>query len=532
MMTCARSSVRLLLSLACCLTLFVASAKSQDAATRPDVAPQSDAAKRSDAAQFAHLQEGELPIILSAPHGGQLAVPDVDVRRGEGIPKGPKGFVSGRDGGTEELGLQVAAEIERRYGKKPYVVFARAHRKYLDPNRPAHIAYEDPDAKPVYDLYHGKLDEYCRAVQQKFGRGLLLDIHGQASRKDTVFRGTQDGKTVTLLRTRFGEGAHAGDESFFGKLKSRGWTVHPDPLDGKEQDGFRGGYIVQTYGSHQGYGIDAIQLEFGQDYRDPQRRRATAKVLVDAIADYGASYLDLPQPPVPTTDEPTIVVAVYVGAGASKSRGSVVAALADRPNIELRDITAKEIQDGQLAGCDVLIQPGGSGSGQGKALGEIGRQKVRDFVAAGGGYVGVCAGAYLATCDYDWSLNILDAKVIDREHWARGYGQVELKLFEPAKEILSTDRPGLTIYYHQGPLLAPADNPQIEDYRELAKFETEIAKNGAPKGVMPGTTAIAAGQCQKGRVLCFSPHPELTKGEEQLLVEGVEWVAGVRQATR
>ena len=27
---------------------------------------------------------------------------------------------------------------------------------------------------------------------------------------------------------------------------------------------------------------------------------------------------------------------------------------------------------------------------------------------------GVCAGAYLATCDYEWSLGVLDAKVVDR----------------------------------------------------------------------------------------------------------------------
>ena len=67
--------------------------------------------------------------------------------------------------------------------------------------------------KPVYDAYHAALTDYCRDVQQKFHMGLLLDIHGQATAEDTVFRGTQDGKTVTLLRERFGEAARTGQES-------------------------------------------------------------------------------------------------------------------------------------------------------------------------------------------------------------------------------------------------------------------------------------------------------------------------------
>ena len=34
------------------------------------------------------------------------------------------------------------------------------------------------------------------------GRGLLLDIHGQAAKKDVIFRGTSNGKTCSLLTER------------------------------------------------------------------------------------------------------------------------------------------------------------------------------------------------------------------------------------------------------------------------------------------------------------------------------------------
>ncbi len=257
--------------------------------------------------RFVRTQAGELPIILSAPHGGKMVVPDVAVRKGEGLPTGGSGFVVDRDTGTEELAQQVAESIEKRFGKKPYFVIARSHRKYLDPNRPPEIAYEDADAKPVYDAYHSALSNSCREVQQKFHKGLLLDIHGQGTEKNTVFRGTQNGKTVTLLRERFGETAHLGETSLFGRLQTHGWKVHPDPLDGREQAAFRGGYIVQTYGSHQGFGIDAIQLEFGADYRTKNACEKTATTLTDAIAEYATSFLDITLPALrPKADEPQV----------------------------------------------------------------------------------------------------------------------------------------------------------------------------------------------------------------------------------
>jgi N-formylglutamate amidohydrolase/phosphoribosylformylglycinamidine (FGAM) synthase-like amidotransferase family enzyme len=487
-------------------------------------AAQSVAKKPPEVARFVTTQTGQLPIILSAPHGGALVIPDVEAREGKGLAKAPGGFVTARDTGTEELAQEVSRAIEARFGKRPYLVAARSHRQFADMNRPAEQAYEDPDAKPVYDFYHQSLARACRDVQQTFRTGLLLDLHGQGTAKDTVFRGTKNGLTVVLLRERFGEAAHTGTESLWGSLKSRGWKVHPDPHDGKEQAGFTGGYIVQTYGSQQGFGIDAVQLEFGGDYRSAEARAKTAAVLADAIAEYAKRYLTI-EPAFRKPTGPTIDVAVYKGDGASASREELLKALATEPRFQVRDVTVDDIRGGKLADVEVLIHPGGSGGGQGRALGEEGRKVVREFVEAGGGYVGVCAGAYLATCDYDWSLNILDARVLDRKHWNRGFGTVEIALTDKGRELLGVKEWQLPIYYHQGPLLAPAEKPDVADYDGLATYRTEIAKNGASEGVMPGTTAIASGVHHKGRVFCFSPHPEKTAGLEPLLVRAVWWTA-------
>ena len=153
---------------------------------------------------------------------------------------------------------------------------------------------------------------------------------------------------------------------------------------------------------------------------------------------------------------------------------------------------------------------------------------MREFVRAGGGFVGICAGAYLAAGERDWSLSVLDAKVVDREHWNRGFGNVTITMSSIGMETLTVAVSSPEIYYHQGPLLAPASDPNIPDFQTLATFETEIAKNGAPSGVMQGTTAIAIGEYGKGHVICFSPHPEKTAGFESMVLKGIHQVAPIQ----
>ena len=210
-------------------------------------------------------------------------------------------------------------------------------------------------------------------------------------------------------------------------------------------------------------------------------------------------------------------IGVYVDEGAGNSVKDLLNVLSKFEGISVTKLKASDIRTGKLDDLDLLMHPGGSGGGQGRHLGEDGREAIREFVKTGGGFVGICAGSYLASSDYDWSLHILDAKVIDRKHWNRGRGTVDIALTESGRKLLGTESQKLSIHYAQGPLLAPANRPDIEDYETIATFETEIAKNGAPEGVMKGTTAIAKGKFGSGRVLCFSPHPELTIGLEDMV---------------
>src|SRR5439155_12616093 len=127
-------------------------------------------------------------------------------------------------------------------------------------------------------------------------------------------------------------------------------------------------------------------------------------------------------------------------------------------------VTAADIRAGRLQDADVLVQPGGSGSKQAETLQPEGREAIRQFVKNGGGYVGICAGAYLASADYSWSLHILNAKVIDRAHWARGYGPVKMRLSAEAMKRFGIDKEIVAVEYHQGPLLAPGSEEGLAPF--------------------------------------------------------------------
>src|SRR5690348_8651901 len=58
---------------------------------------------------------GDLPIVLTSPHGGTLGVPDTPARRDTGA----RTFVTLRDTNTAELTERLADAIERELGKRP-----------------------------------------------------------------------------------------------------------------------------------------------------------------------------------------------------------------------------------------------------------------------------------------------------------------------------------------------------------------------------------------------------------------------------
>jgi N-formylglutamate amidohydrolase len=153
-------------------------------------------------------------------------VPGVTAKR-EGKDVTTK-FVTQMDANTDQLAQKIAAGLEKKLGGKPHLIVAKFARKYVDANRPASDAYESPEAAPTYEAYHAAVKAACEKVLAQYGRGFLIDVHGQASVPGSILRGTQNGQTDKALIEKYGRDAIAGPNSVLGFLeKSRGYTVFP-----------------------------------------------------------------------------------------------------------------------------------------------------------------------------------------------------------------------------------------------------------------------------------------------------------------
>ncbi|MDE1162959.1 MAG: BPL-N domain-containing protein [Acidobacteriaceae bacterium] len=235
----------------------------------------------------------------------------------------------------------------------------------------------------------------------------------------------------------------------------------------------------------------------------------------------GAVAQDVPaKKPVP------IRIAVYDDKGSPRTPRDFERVFGSDPeHYQLTNVTAEQIRAGALKDFDVIVQGGGGSKAQAAQLEPAGREEIRKFVRGGGGYLGICAGAYLAAADKDYQLKILNAQVVDREHWARGRGDVELGFTKEGKQQIGEKNDKPIVMYHQGPLLAPYDDKSLPPYTTVATFDSEVALKGAPHGVMIGTTALASGTFGDGRVFVISPHPEQSFGHEDMVRGAVEWVA-------
>ncbi len=223
---------------------------------------------------------------------------------------------------------------------------------------------------------------------------------------------------------------------------------------------------------------------------------------------------------------PVIRVAVYDDKGATGKGIPCVTDIAGRTaDIKLTRLKGADIAAGGLRGYDLVLFTGGSGSAEASGLGEKGREEVRDFVRHGGGYVGICAGAYLACSGFEWGLGVLNAKTVSSK-WRRGQGEVRIE-GEAFGEKLS-DR---GIRYSNGPIIKADVRKDLPGFETLIAFRTELAENDTPVGVMVNAPAMVRATYGLGRVFTSSPHPEQTAGLEPLVEKAMRWVARTKGPT-
>jgi putative intracellular protease/amidase len=157
----------------------------------------------------------------------------------------------------------------------------------------------------------------------------------------------------------------------------------------------------------------------------------------------------------------------------------ITAQLAVVPDVELVKLNAEQIRTVDWSDAKVIIFSGGSGSAQSKNLQDAGLEKVRTFVEKGGGYIGICAGAYLACGGFSWGVKVLDAKTVSPKY-NRGKAQVEVEFTAKGQEITGLKAESkVNMLYANGPIYCPAKMDAIPDFEPLAFYRTgELTRDG------------------------------------------------------
>ena len=223
-------------------------------------------------------------------------------------------------------------------------------------------------------------------------------------------------------------------------------------------------------------------------------------------------------------------VGVYADEGAS-GIGAVewFRLVNDSPEMELKLLDGRSVRAGGLEGLDLLVMPGGDSKLQFTSLGPDGIDRMKKFVAAGGGYIGTCGGCYLLLDRTGGSHKRAHMVPWDRSGAEHSLLYPTFNLNEKGAAALGLKAGKFKMRYHGGPFLYPCTNAIAEAHVESwGTFEAEACMNGKvdPRKRMYGATAILGGTYGKGRVLGIAGHPEYFDSTLYLVKGAFRYVAG------
>jgi len=192
------------------------------------------------------------------------------------------------------------------------------------------------------------------------------------------------------------------------------------------------------------------------------------------------------------------------------------------------------IKQGILNKYDLLILPPGSGTWEAKLLGEEGAEKLAEFLAGGGGLIGVCAGGYAVIKGYNEptsKVQLVDAELKNWPKWWLGVGIVHVKVTNENNPVVFGFRDGFDAIYWNGPVFKPFDlkndtplGIDVEPYVELVKYVSPAEEGAFSYGwgdfnrtfvesVMRDSSAVIYSKYGHGKIVLFGFHPELTSGD-------------------
>ncbi|HEY0524689.1 MAG TPA: hypothetical protein VGD08_14940 [Stellaceae bacterium] len=182
-------------------------------------------------------------------------------------------------------------------------------------------------------------------------------------------------------------------------------------------------------------------------------------------------------------------------------------------------VDGQAVATGALDGADLLIMPGGFATwGLDRAEDCTGVDlAVQNFIARGGAFIGSCGGAFYVSQGRPGWLGLVDAKPkFTHEYLQTGAGVVNIRLTDPA--IRGALPEIIEVPYYHGPAYPP-DAGGARQARTLGEFadfampsrlfiDNPLDRDRFEQDLRGGPAVVAA-DSSVGRVLVFSPHPEM-----------------------
>jgi glutamine amidotransferase-like uncharacterized protein len=192
-------------------------------------------------------------------------------------------------------------------------------------------------------------------------------------------------------------------------------------------------------------------------------------------------------------------VAVYSDRGALEDSTLALNAMFSWMNATVGYVNSTEIKNGILDEYDLLAFPGGATGTYAVYLGVDGMEAIRQFVANGGSYFGICGGSLLGTSG---RLGLFNGSYVSNNP---GYA-LGTYLTEMTVNLNST-----------GPMLSDLPENYTTMFWNSAYFEKDDMSDIIPIMSYPlnGLPAMIAFKYEHGTVFLSSPHPEYEEGDNR-----------------
>lgn len=251
---------------------------------------------------FVEYVAGNLPVIISVPHGGSLK-PEIVADRtfGEYV----------KDLGTQEIVREMIAEFRMRTGKYPHVILSHLARRKVDVNREEFEGAQDtPAAVTAWNEYHGFIDSARSIAGRNGGMAVLIDLHGHNHTEARIEIGYRlEYEDLVLADSVLNTGTYC-EKSSLKNLVKRSSRTHAELIRGPQSLGalfdassvpstpspsrpdpgtykfFGGGYTVNRHTVEDTSAVFGVQFELDPGHRAPERCQSTSSMLVRVIIDY------------------------------------------------------------------------------------------------------------------------------------------------------------------------------------------------------------------------------------------------------